>query len=213
MNSNYVNKRTRDMRLLSKMLAVFAIMIVCVSSFAQTKGYEKSIELNGGIPIDNQSKFAIGITMMNGYRFNDCFYLGAGAGYEYFDALYSSSHEYISKGDSKNTKSYYGKSIIRLFGRIKANLTKTKISPYFAGDIGYGIDLNANEWGSTSGLMFESQFGLDFKLQENIGMYFAVGFRGQQNSYTAFNLTLGESGHEKRSYLAEQIGLKFGIVF
>lgn len=201
------------MRLLSKTLAVIALTIACATSFAQTKGYEKSIEIHGGIPIDNNSKFAVGITMMNGYRFNDFFYLGAGAGYEYFDALYGSSYEYIGKGESKKDKSYYGKSMIRLFGRVKANLTKTKVSPYFAGDIGYAIDLNANEWGSSSGLMFEPQFGLDFKLPEKIGLYVAVGFRGQQNSYTAFDLTLGSSGSEKRKFLAEQIGLKFGIVF
>lgn len=201
------------MKKMFKAIATFAMVIISVTSFAQTKGYEKSIELHGGIPIDNNSKFGIGLTMMNGYRFNDHFYLGAGAGYEYFSALYSSSREYIGHGNSLKDKDYYGKSMIRLFGRVKANLTKTKVSPYFAGDIGYSIDLNANEWGSTSGLMFEPQFGIDFKLPENIGLYFAVGFRGQQNSYTAFDLTLGSSGSEKRKYLAEQIGIKFGIVF
>lgn len=201
------------MKPLIKILSAIALTLSCTASFAQTKGYEKSIELHGGIPIDKYSNFSFGITMVNGYRLNDFLYVGAGAGYEYFDALYSTSREYIGQGSSKKDEDYYGKSLIRLFGRVKVNFTKTKVSPFFAGDIGYSIDLNANGWGSTSGLTFEPQFGLDFKLPENIGLYFAVGRRGQQNSHTAFDLTLGHSGSEKRSHLAEQVGFKFGIVF
>lgn len=201
------------MKRFSKIIVLFAMIIAAPSAFAQTKGYEKSIELNGGIPIDKYSKFSIGITMINGYRFNNCLFIGAGVGYEYFNALYSTSHEYISKGNSISTQDYYGKSMLRLFGRVKANLTKTKVSPYFAGDVGYCIDFNANDWGSTSGIMFEPQFGLDFKLPENIGLYAAVGYRGQNNTYTAFDLTLGHSGNEKRTFIAGLIDIKFGIRF
>ena len=195
------------------LIAAIALTIGSVGAFAQNKGYEKSIELNGGIPIDNNSKFSLGITMINGYRFNDFIFLGAGVGYEYFNALYYSSYEYIGNGNSDRYKSYYGKSMLRIFGRIKANLTKTNISPYFAGDIGYCLDFNANEYATTSGLMFEPQFGIDFKLPQNIGLYFAVGYRGQQNSYNWINTTLGDSGSERHNVIAGLIDIKFGIKF
>lgn len=192
---------------------IFMMMALPFCAQAQNKGYEKSIELNGGIPIDKYSKYSLGITMMNGYRFNDFFYLGAGVGYEYFNALYYTSYEYIGWGYSDDYSSYYGKNMLRLFARVKVNLTKTKVSPYFAGDIGYAIDFNTNEYATTSGLMFEPQFGIDFKLPENIGLYIAVGYRGQQNNYNRHVLTYGETGSSKENVLAELIDIKFGIKF
>ena len=192
---------------------IFMMMAFPFCAQAQNKGYEKSIELNGGIPIDKYSKYSLGITMMNGYRFNDFFYLGAGVGYEYFNALYYTSYDYIGKGHSDRYNSFNGKNMLRIFARVKANLTKTKVSPYFAGDIGYTIDFNANDCGSTTGLMFEPQFGIDFKLPEKIGLYFAVGYRGQQNSYTRYDLTYGDIGSTKEKVLPGLVDIKFGIKF
>ncbi len=189
------------------------IMALPFCAQAQNKGYEKSIELNGGIPIDKYSKYSLGITMMNGYRFNYFFYLGAGIGYEYFNALYYKSYDYIGSGHSDKYDSFYGKSMLRLFARVKANLSRAKVSPYFAGDFGYTIDFNANDCGSTTGLMFEPQFGIDFKLPEKIGLYLAVGYRGQQNSYTYYNLTYGETGSTEENVLAGLVDIKFGIKF
>ena len=68
---------------------MFAILIAsCATSFAQSKGYEKSIEANGGVALDKMSKFSFGVSMINGYRINEHFFVGALVGYEYFDALY-----------------------------------------------------------------------------------------------------------------------------
>ena len=163
--------------------------------------------------MDKYSKYSLGITMINGYRCNDYFYLGAGIGYELFNALYFDSYEQILNRDSDIYRSYDGKSLLRIFGRIKANLTKTKISPYFAGDLGYTIDFNANDTGSTSGQMFEPQFGIDFKLPENIGLYIAVGYRGQKNVYTHHKITKRETGSNKYDVNAGLIDIKIGIKF
>ena len=51
---------------------MFAILIAsCATSFAQSKGYEKSIEANGGVALDKMSKFSFGVSMINGYRINE----------------------------------------------------------------------------------------------------------------------------------------------
>ena len=51
-------------------------------------GYEKSIELGGSIGLDKFIKSSFKIEMINGYRFNNYFSLGAGVGFCYTDALY-----------------------------------------------------------------------------------------------------------------------------
>lgn len=197
----------------SRIIATAVLVLASVTMSAQGKGYEKSLEVNGGVGVDRMSKYSFGLTMINGYRLSDTFMVGLGTGYELFDALYSTSHEYLGRGNSISDGSYSGKSLIRLFGRLKWNLTTTKVSPFLQGDIGCSMDLNGNEWSSASGLMFEPAFGIDFAMEEGIKMYAALGYHGQNTYYTGFNLTLGNSGSEKYEFIGGLFDVKVGIKF
>ena len=77
-----------------KLIFTIAAILVGFSSFAQSKGYEKSVEANGAIGLDDCQKFTFGISMVNGYRINDYFFVGAGVGYEYLEGLHYHSYEY-----------------------------------------------------------------------------------------------------------------------
>ena len=109
---------------LSTMLAI--LFAACAVSFAQSKGYEKSIEVNAGVALDKMSKFSFGVSMINGYRINEHFFIGALVGYEYFDALYMSSYQ----PEEDSYKSYDPKNLLKIGARVKANLSKGKISPF-----------------------------------------------------------------------------------
>ena len=79
-----------------KLFLLVALIMATVSvANAKSKGYEKSIELNGGVGLDNYSKYSFGISMINGYRFSDYFYLGAGLGYKNINSLYYTSTNYV----------------------------------------------------------------------------------------------------------------------
>ena len=168
-------------------------------------GYEKSIELGGAIGLDKFTKGSFEIDMINGYRFNDCFSLGVGTGFRYTDALYYTS----------NTLDYYfesrdGKFLIPLYARVKANLTKAKVSPFFLANVGYTFDVGQNPNKNTYGLMIEPSFGVDFKLNEkNLGFYFLVGFNMQKAEYTYFRKT----DEEKIQGVAGSATFKGGIKF
>lgn len=177
---------------------------IFLSANAQA-GYEKSIELGGAIGIDKFTKSSFDIDMINGYRFNDYFSIGAGIGFRYTDALYYES----------NTLNYFfesrdGKYLVPLYARVKANLTKTKVSPFFLANIGYTFDVGQNPNKNTYGLMIEPAFGIDFKLNEkNLGLYFLVGFNLQNAEYTYF----GKTDEEKVKGMASSIEIKGGIKF
>lgn len=185
-----------------------------VSLFAQNSGYEKSIEINAGFPLDEYQKKTFGIGMVNGYRLNDNFSLGLGIGYEYIEGLYYHSYEY--KGGiigSKNYDSYDIRNNIQIYGRIKTNLTSTKVSPFLSCDFGYTIGLSDNDIKMANGLFFEPAFGMDFVLNDDQTIYFTVGYNGQNYDYEFFNLTLGSSGSEILNKRAGKLSVKFGFKF
>ena len=91
---------------MKKLLLCAIIAMASISAFAQTRGFEKSVEATGGIGLDKYQKFTFGVNFVGGYRFNDVFFLGAGAGYEYLDGLYYISFEYHSGAGN----SYHGTS-------------------------------------------------------------------------------------------------------
>ena len=90
-----------------KRIIIYALFAMAsVTAFAQTKGFEKAVEATGGIGLDKYQKFSFGVNLVGGYRINDHFFVGAGAGYEYLDGLYYTSYEYHSGAGN----SYHGTS-------------------------------------------------------------------------------------------------------
>jgi len=164
-------------KLFFTVLAIF----VFSSIFAQNKGYEKTIEIGGNFGLDNMTNYSFNISMINGYRFNDNLFTGIGVGYRYTDALYCESD--ITGKDND------GKDLIPVFFRIKVNLTKGKVSPFFVGDAGYSIDLGGHPYRTVEGFMCDPAFGIDFKLNDKkTALYFMTGVNIQKSKYYYFRV-------------------------
>ena len=189
---------------------VFAFLFTsCVMTFAQSKGYEKSIEANAGVALDKMSKFSFGLSMINGYRINDHFFIGALIGYEYFNALYLSSYQ----PNEDSYKSYDPKNLLKIGARVKANLSKGKVSPFLSFDIGAGIQVARTKYYPATGLYLEPAFGVDFKLQENQTVYVMLGYHAQNNRYGYFNLSSSDPGSSENKALAELFDIRVGFKF
>ncbi len=173
----------------------------CMNSVMQASGYEKAIEINGGVGLNKFSKYSFGIEMINGYRFNDYFSIGFGAGFRYTNALYYHSYQY-SNHQSSTYDSYDGKYLIPLHVRAKANLSPAKVSPFLMLDGGYTFDVGQNPNKNTEGLFFEPAFGVDIKLDDKTTMCFGVGVNFQNAHYKYYSIG-GYSG----SYDLEETGL------
>lgn len=197
-----------------KFIICAIIAMASITAFAQTKGFEKSVEATGGIGLDKCTNFTFGVNFVGGYRLNDYFFLGAGAGYEYLDGLYYTSFEYHSGAGN----SYYGTSEdvrnnIKVFGRVKANLTSTKVSPFFAVDLGVNIGLSSNEIKMARGFYFEPGFGCDFAIGSNQSIYLILAYNGIGYDYESFDTTLGSAGYEMRHTLAGKFAIHLGFRF
>ena len=147
--------------------------------------------------------------MINGYRINEHFFIGALIGYEYFNALYLSSYQ--SNEDSY--KSYDPKNLLKIGARIKANISKGKVSPFLSFDIGAGIQVARTHYYPATGLYLEPAFGVDFKLQENQTVYVMLGYHVQNNRYGYFNLSSSDPGSSENKTLAELFDIRVGFIF
>lgn len=194
-------------------LLAFALLLG-IASYAQNSGYEKSVEINGAFGLDDYQKYTFGIGMVNGYRINDNLYLGVGIGYEYLKGMYYKSYEYVGGiTGSKKYDSYDIRNNVQLFGRIKANLTSSNVSPFLSVDLGYNVGLGGNEIKMANGLFYEPAFGIDFKLDEKQSIYFMIGYNGQNYEYKFYNLTLGSAGNDTEKKTAGKLSLRLGFVF
>ena len=116
------------------MLCLVALITGNTTAFAQ-KGYEKSIEAGASIGVGDYSNKTFGISMINGYRFNNYLFAGVGVGIGYSNALNGVNIKY---GTTEYRTDAY---LIPVFANIKANLTTGKVSPFFRLNIGYTLSL------------------------------------------------------------------------
>lgn len=189
------------------------ITLFCINTSIYAGGYEKAIEINGGIGLNKFSKYSFGIEMINGFRFNEYFSLGFGAGFRYTNALYYHSYQY-SNHHSSTHDSYDGKYLIPLHARLKANLSSAKASPFLMLDGGYTIDVGKNPNKNTEGLFFEPGFGVDIKLDDKNSIYFGIGVNFQNAHYNNFSIG-GYSGSydSVEKGMASTLNLRIGFVF
>lgn len=197
-----------------KLILCAIIAMASITAFAQNKGFEKAVEATGGIGLDKYQKFSFGVNFVGGYRINDYFFVGAGAGYEYIDGLYYTSYEYHGgAGNSYHGTSYDVRNNIKVFGRLKVNLTNTKVSPFFAVDLGANFGLSSNEIKMANGFYFEPGFGCDFSISPKQTLYVMLGYNGIGYDYESFDTTLGSAGNEMRHVLAGKFALHLGFKF
>lgn len=146
--------------------------------------------------------------MINGYRFNSYIFFGAGLGFRYSKVIYFESYTY---GETYN--SIDGKYLIQPYLRIKGNITNTKISPFLLADVGWTFDVGKNPNKNVKDIFFEPQFGLDFKLQENMSIYLSVGANLQNYQYTFFYIGADDTNEEIYKHDIGVLNFHFGIKF
>jgi hypothetical protein len=190
------------------MLCLVALITGNTTAFAQ-KGYEKSIEAGASIGVGDYSNKTFGISMINGYRFNNYLFAGVGVGIGYSNALNGVNIKY---GTTEYRTDAY---LIPVFANIKANLTTGKVSPFFRLNIGYTFD--ANQYlKDAPGFMIEPAFGIDFNLDSKKAIYVLAGFNLQHSEYS-FTRNVGTTTDNwditTKSEMLKAISLRVGFKF
>ena len=192
-------------------ICLLTVALATSSAYAKpenTKGYEKSIELTGGFGLSQYTKYSLGVSMMNGYRVNPYFYVGAGIGFRYSDLLY-----YTSWNGDEHYKSFDGKYLIQPWLRLKGNMTATKFSPYVVLDAGWTFDVGQNPNKNAKGLFFEPQLGMDFHLQGKQVFYFTIGVNLQDYQCMHFNTGEHDPGTSTSRYYVGTLAFHLGFQF
>ena len=197
-----------------KVIYTIFLSMSWVLSYAQSSGYEKSIEIKGAIGLDDRTDYAFGLSMVNGYRFNDYLYLGVGVGYEYLKGLYYHSYNSIGKNSASSYDSKSTQNIIQLYARAKVNFTKAKISPFVSFDLGNSFNLNStDDIKMANGLFFEPAIGCDFRINEKQTFYFALAYCQQHYEYEFPHATTYNPGHELEKTSAGSLNIHIGLKF
>lgn len=190
---------------MKKALIICTMLISAFVANAQTAGYEKSVEIFGGPGFNSSSKYQLGISMVNGYRMNEHLYLGAGVGFRLQEALYYKTYLF----DSKGTDSRISRYIIPLYARVKANLTKSSVSPYLCADLGGNIDVGQVKKKNVQGFFFEPQFGVDIDLDELTSLYLAIGVNVAKTKYDVYRKLDVYNCKVNATTLAFHLGFRF----
>lgn len=180
---------------------------------AQTKGYEKSIELGYqmelGQPSSSIFKYnndidGFSAIFTNGYRFNESFFIGGGLGFEY-----SAWQEFEFSQTSLTDFATY---CIPIFVRGKFNVIKGKVSPYILLDAGYNLFVIGSVWMfesngrsyKRSGMFINPALGVDFKVNSKQTLFFHCGYDIQFQN-------INEYYHN--SYSIKSLSFKLGLKF
>ena len=198
---------------MKRILCIVCFFFLCGNAMAQEKGFEKAIEINGGVGLDDCINYTFGANLIGGYRVNPTFFIGGGIGYTYLDGLYYKSYEYLGVGKSNSYDSIEARSNAQAFVRAKLNLTNSKVSPFLLVDLGGTFSLASSSIKMANGLIYEPAFGIDFKMNDNQGMYVMVGYKGSQYEYEYFNTTYGSAGNEIKKGNAGTFCLHLGFKF
>ena len=198
---------------MKKIFLIIGMIFCCGIGFAQDKGFEKAIEANGSVGLDDCINYTFGANFIGGYRISPSFFVGAGLGYTYIDGLYYKSYEYISKGESLSYNSIEARSNLQAFARAKYNLTKSNVSPFLLIDLGGTFGLTSNTIKMANGFIYEPAFGVDFKIKNEQTIYVMLGYKGTQYQYKYFNTTYGDSGVELQKKTAGTFCIHLGFKF
>lgn len=154
---------------------VYFVLIILLAlstnySFSQKqRGFENIIEAHLA-PDIKFSDADYNLHYANGFRFNQNVFLGGGIGISMKKT--SDEKDRINFGNAYkeiDSKTYIS---IPVYGRFKANFTKTKVSPFTVIDLGYMFGNNAIDEINTSGLFFHPSVGLDiYKVYLKLGLY------------------------------------------
>lgn len=196
---------------MKKLICILFLTSVMLENINAQKGYEKSIEVGTNIGVGEYSNTSFGANMINGYRFNEYFYLGLGVGFGYSNALNGVDIDKYGYTTEYRTDAY----LIPIYASIKANFTKSNISPFFRFNIGYTFD--ANQYiKDAPGLMIEPSIGVDFKINDKNTIYTALGFNLQHSEYS-YTRNVGATNSNwditTKSEMLKSASIKVGFKF
>ena len=178
-------------------------------SFAQNKGYELTLDGVGSLGVSYLSKYNVGASIINGYRFNNKFSVGIGIGFRYAETLYY----YSEDSTLGNYESRDNKFLLPVFLHAKFNFTDGSISPFIVGDIGYTVDIGQNKNKNLEALFVEPIVGIDFKSEKTV-WFLGLGANVQQHHYTYFHISdKVKSSDRTVKGVAPTLSLHFGVQF
>lgn len=155
------------------------VLLFCLSASAQKHGYEKSIAAYANIGVGKYNNSAFGVTMVNGYRFNEYFFAGVGFGIAYSNELQSATTwTYWGVTSERRCDGYP----IPIYLQAKAYLTTGNIRPFILMNVGYTFDI-MEYVKDAPGLMFEPAFGLDIAIGEKQSIFAMAGFNLQHYEF------------------------------
>ena len=197
---------------------VLLVAMVCVlqSTFGQAS-YEKSIDLQGGPALDSHTKYSVGASTTHGARIEN-FFIGAGTGFRYTNALYYSSYEsYYQFGtlQSKSHKSYDVKYLVPSYVRASYRFGSSSVRPMISFDLGTTIDVGQNqEHKNAEGLFYEPAVGSNISIDETTTMFISVGLNCQNTHHTFYSLSYYDvATTDEINGMASTLNFKLGLTF
>lgn len=189
-----------------KKLFFITVMSFAVQFAWAQATYEKTIELQGGPALDHYTKYSVGASTTHGARI-DNFFIGAGAGFRYTNALYYSSYG-LGTSDS-----YDGKYLLPLYVRASYRFGSSSIKPMISFDLGTTIDVGQNQqYKNTEGLFYEPSVGLNIAIDEKTSMFITLGLNYQKCHHTHYSYGYGASTEEVTG-MAGTLNFRIGLTF
>lgn len=200
----------------SKFFIFILLAALCATTCRTVKAqttFSSGIEVNGGVGLESQCRFSFGAAIIGGFNVTNKLFVGAIAGYEYFDALYMLTRDYYNSNykHASYDYNYQPKNLLKLGGRFKLRLTDKGTSPFIGCDLGTAIQLAKTPRGNAEGLFLKPSIGFDIDLGDYT-MCISVAYKVQNNSYGHFDFTDTE-GAEYPETKAEMIDFSIGFLF
>lgn len=195
------------------------LMLIGIVSFGQ--GYEGKVSIGYMYGIDNMDDDhpfnAFGgfsnahnrllIDVLNGYRFHPQIFTGIGTGIRKY---------FVSERNWRD----FNMMLIPIYGNVKSNLTKTKVSPFVELSVGYSFvvyDEVSNDFGyyldTEGGFMYCFSVGIDVKLKNSKSLSIGIGHDVQDVTETFRTPVGGEWYDIEYKDGFSGIGLLIGYIF
>ncbi|MCL2098541.1 MAG: hypothetical protein FWH23_07280 [Bacteroidales bacterium] len=144
---------------MKKLLILLVVVLMGTPQvFAQkTSGYEGTIDFGYGIGLDDSTADFLHFSAINGYRFSPYFSVGLGTALRY-----NMSTEGLS---------------FPLTAEFKGVFSNSKVAPFIGLGVGYTISVSPVFDGV--GFLFTPSLGVQYKLNDAMGLNLSVGYSGQ----------------------------------
>lgn len=160
-------------------LLLFFVLSCCISKAQSIQtGYHGFVDLGYNYYISQLSPSTIELTTSHGYQFNPYFFLGAGLGFDFTgEATWGEvDHKPYNKRESKVD--------IPIFFNLRANFTKTMLTPFVDGKVGAYIN---NE----GGIYANFSLGCRYSINNGNGISVSVGYEMRKVTVEQLEMVTG----------------------